>query len=134
MSRATRIATVTLGLAAAGAAFGALASTIVFYLAVALTSGPRVAFQTAPSLPVALLGAVLGLGAAPAAVLLLLRRVPLGLAVVGSVAGTVVGGAAGWVIHPVGPLLGALLGFVAAVVLLRMRASVPRELVEREKR
>ena len=56
---------------------------------------------------------------------------PLGLALLGTLLGTLVGGALGWIVAPSpneiqGGLIGAFTGFAAAALLLRLRASAPR--------
>lgn len=123
MNRPLRILVATAGLAAAGAALGALAGVVALAVGVALTEHGVIA---ADALGFSVFfGAVLGAVAAPAAGWLLLRRVPLGLAAGGAVLGTVVGGAAGWALagrtHDQigGGLLGALLGFLAAALVMR---------------
>ena len=131
MNHTVRIVLVTAGLLAAGAAFGALAGVVAIVVGLVLTDGPgsllRDGFFPAVLGFVALAGALCGGVLFPAAAWLLMRRVPLGLAVAGTVAGTALGGVIGWVLSdmshgPVWPaLLGAVLGFAAACVRLRLR-------------
>jgi MFS family permease len=127
MNRSVRVVLVTAGLLAAGAAFGALAGVVAIVVGLALTQGFASAFHPTVLAFVGLAGALCGGVLFPAAAWLLMRRVPLGLAVLGSVVGTALGGVIGWVLAdmalvPVWPaLLGAVLGFVAACVLLRQR-------------
>jgi hypothetical protein len=64
----------------------------------------------------------------PATAWIFLRRVPLGLALLGTLVGTVVGGALGWIVgignDPIqGGLVGAFAGFAGAALLLRLRAA-----------
>ena len=128
MGRARRILAVTAGLAAFGAAAGGIAGALVAMLAVAIKWGP---FEAA-DLGLAALGAVYGapLGAVllPAAGWLLMRRVPLGRAMLGTMLGTIAGGLIGWLlptrVDPVNrTLLAGFLGFVLAVITLRRLAS-----------
>jgi len=125
MNRPLRIVVATASLAVAGALLGAVAGAVALAVGAAITEH-HVIFAEALEMA-ALYGAALGAVAAPAAGWLLLRRVPLGLAAGGAVLGTVVGGAAGWAVSSLGRfnsisagLLGALIGFVAAAVALRL--------------
>ena len=109
-------------LAVAGAVFGALASA----LAVTIWLAPRgdLHFGTDVLLFAALVGGALGAVLGPAAAWLLLRRVPVGRAVLGTTAGAFAGGlvSAALQIHAV---LGAVVGFTAAALILRGRAGAP---------
>jgi hypothetical protein len=118
MTRGTRIALVTVGLAATGAGVGgacaavtlALISTLEF-----LFGGLALASLDAFVLSHAgLVGAVIGGVAAPAVGWGLLRRVPLGRAIVHTAVGTVLGAVTGWWLPVVGPIYGALVGFGTA--------------------
>jgi hypothetical protein len=127
-----RILAVTAGLLAGGALFGAIAAVLALVVASALTDG--LAWGTEPIALVfaAVAGAALGAPLFPAAGWLLLRRVPLGVALVGSMAGTVLGGVLGWVLtggnDPMAtPILGAIIGFACAAILMRLRFSTPRK-------
>ena len=129
-----RILGVTAGLLAAGALFGAVAALVAAGIAVTLTHGPAAAISWPILGWAAIIGAVLGAPLLPAASFLLLRRVPLGLAFAGTTAGTAVGGIAGWIAAVamsgnavLWPVLAAVAGFFAAVVLLRLRFSAARE-------
>ena len=130
MTRPARIVLVALGLAAAGAAFGALAGAVGLALAVLVAEGPRGLGWLEPFAVAAAFGAVLGVGLGPAAGWLLLRRVPLGVAVLGTLAGAVAGGAGSWLLRGAwlvgGPVGGAAAGFLAAAVALRLRYAAPR--------
>lgn len=139
MNRPVRILTVTLGLMAAGAVFGAVAGVIAFGLAEVLTESPA-AVISAPG-DIILIGAVFGgpLGAvlAPATAWAALRHVPFGRMFVWSVAGTVIGGVIGWVIGPgdapMGTaLFGAFSGLCVAAFLL-WRSSVTPAAQARQK-
>ena len=129
MTRPARIVLVALGLAAAGAAFGALAGSVGLALAVLVAEGPRGLGWLEPFAVAAAFGAVLGVGLGPAAGWLLLRRVPLGVAVLGTLAGAVAGGAGSWLLRGAwlvgGPVGGAAAGFLAAAVALRLRYAAP---------
>jgi len=130
VTRPARIVLVALGLAAAGAAFGALAGAVGLALAVLVAEGPRGLGWLEPFAVAAAFGAVLGVGLGPAAGWLLLRRVPLGVAVLGTLAGAVAGGAGSWLLRGAwlvgGPVGGAAAGFLAAAVALRLRYAAPR--------
>ena len=76
-------------------------------------------------------GAVLGAVLLPLAGWLLMRRVPLGRALLGTAAGAVSGGLLGWFM-PVGPdviartLVAGVAGFLVAVIVLRRSAAAAR--------
>ncbi|HEX9940295.1 MAG TPA: hypothetical protein VGB15_24385 [Longimicrobium sp.] len=122
---------VTAALLVFGALFGALAAVVAAFVAFSITLGPSEAIFVDALAIAAIVGAALGGVLLPAACWLLLRRVPLGLAFIGTVLGTVVGGVLGWVLgHDVdmilGPIAGALAGFLFATIFLRLRFSAPR--------
>ena len=141
MVRLYRVISVTTSLVIAGAILGAVASAVALAIAVVITEG-RLGASDAGTLGFAAeFGAMIGAVAAPTAAWLALRRVPLGRAVTWTTVATVVGGVAGWVIATVlrarlgGPLplfgdevefgiVGALLSFAAAAILLRRRAAL----------
>ena len=140
MARPARILAVTLGLTLTGAVFGGLAGVVAFALAVLVTEG-FIGAADVQILPFAgYFGAAIGAVAAPAAGWLLLRRVPLGRAVVSTVAGAVAGGVTGWTLGEqfattldgvsalgdpfVSAVLGAVAGFLIAAFILRRRASM----------
>src|SRR6185436_9555761 len=134
MSRTLRIFAVTAGLLAAGAVLGALAAVAALAIGLA-ASGEPVGWVSHTDREmmsiVAILGALFGGVLLPATAWIFLRRVPLGLALLGTLVGTVVGGALGWVVgmrhDPIqGGLIGAFAGFAGAALLLRLRASAPR--------
>jgi hypothetical protein len=136
MARTTRIIAVTLGLSVAGAVFGALAGAIALALSLLLTGGGNVfSAETVFVLSIpAKLGGSLGAIGAPAVAWILLRRVPLGKAVLVTTIGTVTGGVTGWIVGEAlravngptepfgnelsGAILGAVAGFVAAALLM----------------
>jgi hypothetical protein len=130
-SSPARIVGVTAALLAGGALFGAIAAVLALVLASAVTDG--LAWGTPIALVfAAMAGAALGAPLFPAAGWLLLRRVPLGIALIGSMAGTVLGGVLGWVLtggnDPMStPILGAIVGFACAAIVMRLRFSTPRQ-------
>jgi hypothetical protein len=145
MARVGRIIAVTLGLSVAGAIFGALAGVTALVLLVALNgSAEFLSLRTLQMLVIpAIIGASLGALGAPAIAWLLLRYVPLGKAIAWSTVGTVAGGVVGWTLAVAlpdaspgidtavggqvkGAVLGAVGGFLAAAIVLRLRASVGR--------
>ncbi|MBV9107791.1 MAG: hypothetical protein JO306_00110 [Gemmatimonadetes bacterium] len=119
MNRIGRILAVTAGLIVGGALAGALAAVVALGIAVALTpslhgGGVGAALQNA-----AMVGAVFGGVLFPAAGFIVLRRVPLGLALLGTLLGAVIG----WFVPPVPiehAINGALIGFVISTLLLRL--------------
>jgi membrane protein YqaA with SNARE-associated domain len=143
MARLGRILAVTAGLIAAGAVFGAVAGALALGVAVLISGGGTDAADAGLLSIPASLGAVIGAVAAPAAGWLALRSVPLWRAVAWTTAGAVGGGVVGWFAGtamrvrfgaslPVPSneielgILGALLGFIVAAVLLRRGATLAR--------
>ena len=131
MSRSLRIAAVTGGLLVAGAVAGAIAADAAFLIAQTIEGGSLSLIGLEPLLFVGSLGALLGGVLLPITAWLFLRRVPIGLAVLGTLLGTVVGGALGWVLFSGsdqirGGLGGAFAGFALSTLLLRLLASAPR--------
>jgi hypothetical protein len=137
-SRLGRIIAVTVGLSVAGAIFGALAAVMGLVVLTVLSGGgaPMLDMAVIP----AILGASLGAVGAPAIAWLLLRYVPLGKAIAWSTVGTAAGGVVGWLLATVldraspgidtavgsqvrGAILGAIAGFLAAALILRLRAA-----------
>ena len=134
MDRPTRIVVVTAGLSATSGVVGALtaasAVSALFIVSgnvdVLLAGGPPGLLSVAAGF-----GALCGLVGGPLLGWGLLRRVPLGRALVWTAVGTIVGAVGGEalrsVITPFGPLLpgvltGAFLGFVAAGIGLHVHA------------
>jgi hypothetical protein len=121
--RLRRIAAVTLGLAAAGSLIGGLLGAIV--LSVWATVWARTDVLSAAFVGL-WVGVVLGLVLGPIAAWVLLRRVPIGRALLQTAAGTAIGAFVGLALGERGlgaldnGLLGALLGFVAAAIHLRL--------------
>lgn len=128
--RWTRIALVTAGLAAAGAVFGTIVGTVVLLgwlammgeLDAALSNDPAVLAQVVLTVGGGA-GAVLG----PLAAWVLMRHVPLWLAVGGPTLGTLAAGGIGLLAtaNPVIAMLCGAAGFGATAVALRLR--VPRK-------
>jgi hypothetical protein len=132
MNRTLRIVAVTVGLLAAGAVAGALAAIGALLIGLLLSGEGLVPPYLFDMLAFAgMVGALFGGILLPVTGWVFLRRVPLGLAVLGTLLGTIAGGALGWLLR-VGPnemqggIICAFGGFVCAAVLLRLRASAPR--------
>jgi len=130
MNRPLRIAAVTAGLLVAGALVGAVAAAIALAVAVSLTGTPLPITHSGALEFAAMVGAVYGGGLLPVTAWIFLRRVPIGLALLGLLLGTIAGGVLGWIVHPDGDMAnsgvwGAMLGFALAALLLRLRASAP---------
>ncbi|HEU4557112.1 MAG TPA: hypothetical protein VFS20_04655 [Longimicrobium sp.] len=125
-----RIVGVTAALLACGALLGALAAVITGIVAFGTTEGLEMALDPEVLTLLGVFGALLGGVLLPAACWTLLRRVPLGLAFVGTLLGTVVGGVLGWMLPfhepSIGGLGGAVLGFLLATIVLRVRFSASR--------
>lgn len=131
-----RIIGVTAALLACGAVFGGVAAVLAALLAFTITEGPASGVLYDALAIAGVIGALLGGLLLPAACWLLLRRVPLGLAFLGTVLGTVAGGVLGWVFgfnfDPfLMPIAGAFLGFLFATIVLRMRFSAPSSVGDR---
>ncbi len=130
MNRTGRILAVTAGLIAGGAIFGGVAAIAALLIGASVTEGPGLNL-----LDGSLLAFVFGVGALfggllfPVTCWVLLRRVALGLALLGTVVGTIAGGTVGWLLpaHDVdqvyNAVIGAVVGFLIATVLLRVLAS-----------
>ncbi|HEX6748253.1 MAG TPA: hypothetical protein VF092_13235 [Longimicrobium sp.] len=140
MKRTARILVVTAGLFAGGALFGAASAVASLLIGTALRGNLQDAFAHGAVGFVAVVGAVFGMALFPAAAWLLMRRVPVGLALAGTGAGTVAGGVLGWLIPAndaflisVGPVsgpdqavdavTGAVIGFVLSIVFLRIATA-----------
>jgi hypothetical protein len=127
MTRAGRIALVTLGLVGAGFVFGALAGGIAFAI-VELLGGEGI--STEPFVIGAIFGAPLGALTAPLLSWLLLRHVPLGRMFVVCSIGTAIGGLVGWFATSAGgdimanPIAGAFVGCLIAATALSYRARL----------
>ncbi len=124
---ALRRVQLTLSLATFGAFAGAVAGGLsALVVGAVLDRSARALFDGSLLLFGATLGAPLGAVLLPLAAWTLLRHVPFGRAFVGTVAGTLIGGFAGWFIaHDAHVLLraigGGIVGFVVAATLLRLR-------------
>jgi hypothetical protein len=127
---------ITLGLALGGAIFGALAGSAIVAIV------PLFVRAIPPGLFIAIgagVGAVLGAVLFPTAGWLVMRHVPIGKALVGTFLGTVVGGVIGGAVMVTNaaqvtiaetrldPLMalsgGAVVGFLASILLLRLTAG-----------
>jgi hypothetical protein len=124
-----RIALVTAGLAAAGAVFGTIVGTVVMFAWLASIGELGSVTREAGFLASLVLffgggpGAVLG----PLAAWVLMRHVPIWLAVGGTTLGTMAAGGIGLLAtgHPIAAMLCGVAGFGATAIGLRLR--VPRE-------
>jgi hypothetical protein len=121
MSRVGRIVRVTVGLSAAGAVLGALASAgaLTAVIGVMALTGKAEFGLTAEVLSVAgRVGALFGMVLGPLTAWLALRRVALGRAMVTTTGATMVGAIVGTPL-PFGSILGAFGGFLVATLWLR---------------
>ncbi|HET9012002.1 MAG TPA: hypothetical protein VFN38_09325 [Gemmatimonadaceae bacterium] len=120
----TRILLVTAGLSVTGALLGGLAATLALVAIVTTTAFASHTLGTITSdmlLVAAVDGAAFGFFLGPIVAWLALRRVPLGVALIASTAGTVVGAIVGASVPFLGPILGAVAGFVGTALWLRTR-------------
>jgi hypothetical protein len=128
--RPARIALVTAGLSAAGGVAGGVCSAAAVTLIAGIEGGIRalVSRDFASLLAIAAaFGVLVGMIAAPILSWTLLRRVPLGRAALYTAIGTVAGAVGGELSRPLNPyartvpgvLVGALVGFIGAGVLVR---------------
>jgi hypothetical protein len=123
MSMLLRIAVITLGLAAVGVVVGG-AVGMVMMAAWMASEGPAAMFRLETLLYGGIFGAVVGGVLGPLSAWLLMRRVPLWLAIGGTGAGTIAGAVLGLALGGVGAsFYAALLGFGAAALALRLRTS-----------
>ena len=123
MNRLGRILAVTAGLIVGGALAGAIAAVVALGIAIALTPSLRGGGVADALEFAAMVGAGFGGVLFPLAGFVVLRRVPLGLALLGTLLGTVLGAVVGWFVPPVPidhAIKGALIGFVASTLLLRL--------------
>ena len=133
--RPTRIVLVTVGLSATGGLVGAVSAASAI-TTIAIVSG-GVSVLTSGGTP-GLLGAAAGFGAfcgilgAPMLGWGLLRRVPLGRAILCTAVGTILGAVGGELLQPInlfvqslpGVLAGAFIGFVSAGIGLRVHSRL----------
>lgn len=123
-----RRAKITLGIAALGAFGGAVAGGVSAVVVAAIIDGTVRSIFSGWLFGIgAQMGAPLGALLLPLAEWTLLRRVPFGRAISGTVAGTLVGGLMGWFITMdtnaiFRSLAGGVVGFLVAAVLMRLRA------------
>jgi len=129
-----RAAAVTGALMLAGALLGAISATVGALIAVSITHGIGEAFSWTVLGGAAVMGGVLGAPLLPAASWLLMRRVPLGAAFLGTAVAATLGGVIGWVAawlmsgNPVvWPVAAAIACFLLAVLLLRRRFAASPE-------
>ncbi len=118
-----RVAGVTAGLAVAGAVAGAAVADVVLATALLVTQGPIAVFRDLFVYMVGgLVGGACGLLCGPIAAWTLLRRVPLGRAILEPSIGAAIGGALGLFFARPGifaPIAGAIAGLLVAAIRLR---------------
>jgi hypothetical protein len=121
LSRPVRILILTAALALTGGVIGAVLSAMVSVMAL----GPMQAALVPSFIWLGVsFGAIIGGILAPLTGWLLLRRVPLGLAVGGTALGAVSGAVIGLIVGGGnGSVLFAITGFLGSAVLLRLRAN-----------
>jgi hypothetical protein len=123
MSMLMRIAIITLGLAAAGFIAGGIVGVVMMACWMAPIDLHELMEKPGILLWGGVFGGMVGAVLGPAGAWLLMRSVPLGLAVGGTALGAILGAVAGLVTAGFGgSFYGAFLGFGAAAVLLRVRA------------
>ena len=128
MTRLARVLVVSLSLVASGGVVGAVASGVVGFLVAVAMQGPNDRFDLMLGAYVgAMWGATLGAVLFPLAGWLLMRRVALGRALLGTAVGTIAGGVVGWFVQFandgfVRVLVASVVGFLLAVLVLRRSA------------
>lgn len=129
--RAQRIVQVTAGLMLAGFLFGGVAGAVLAFVVAFPSDGWRTLLVPEFLLVGAAFGSVFGMILGPFGAWLLMRDVPLGLAVGGTTFGTVLGGLAALVSNTPGSLFYApVAGFALAALALRVHARRRRPLRE----
>jgi hypothetical protein len=124
MTRLRRILAITAGLIGLGAGAGAAAGTVVAMVVGVFEGGLAELIDLELAAIGAVYGATLGALLLPIAGWLLMRRVPIGRALLGTMLGTIAGGLVGWFAPIHGEqfehaLLFAIAGFGLAVLRLR---------------
>lgn len=119
-----RVAGVTAGLAVVGAVAGAAVADVVLAAALLVTQGPIAVFRELVIYMIGgLVGAACGLLCGPIAAWTLLRKVPIGRAILEPSIGAAIGGALGlFLARPGGifaPIGGAIAGLLLAAIRLR---------------
>lgn len=133
---------ITLGIAVLGALAGGVAGSIAASVVVAiLQADARLLLDWFPYVIGAEIGAPLGAALFPIAAWTLMRYVPFGRAVLGTMSGTLIGGCIGYFVSPkvdgpdvnalVRSIVGGVLGFVLAAILLRLRARAASQVSAR---
>lgn len=120
-----RVAGVTAGLAVAGAVAGAAVADVVLATALLVTQGPIVVFREGFIYVVGgLVGAACGLICGPIAAWTLLRKVPIGRAILEPSIGAAIGGALGLFFARPGGLFAPIGGAIAGLLLAAIRLRV----------
>ena len=119
-ARLRRVLVVTAGLMVTGAIAGAITGMIAVTIVMLMFNGLSALADLGLAMEfAAMLGAPIGAVILPLEAWVLLRRVPLWRAVAETAAGTVLGAVALALLSP-GPILGAVIGFTAAAIRLRI--------------
>jgi hypothetical protein len=123
LHQSMKILVVTAALAVTGAVIGAVVGSLMLLSwAAVVEASLRAAWDPALLAVGAAFGGMFGAVLGPAAAWLLMRHVPLWLAVGGTAAGTLMGAVIGMIVAgPPGSFYGALAGFVGTAVFLRVR-------------
>jgi hypothetical protein len=126
--RIGRILSVTMGLMLAGAVFGTITGALTLFVWMAIIGGIDALFEDMVLMlwMGAWFGGTLGAVMGPSAAWLLMRHVPLGLAVGGTMLGTLAGSGIGLLAtaNPVGAMFCGMAGF--GVTAIRLRVRFPR--------
>lgn len=123
LTKAKRIAVITAGLMATGAVVGAACGAVAMALVAAFDRTGMWSATLGDLAIAAYFGALIGTPGAPVISWVLLRRVPIGLAIAGTAAGTVAGGIYGALTPSSDPLTGAVAGFAAAALILCLASA-----------
>ncbi len=128
MQKASKVLIVTAGLVVTGAVVGAICGMVGLATSLAVQGESPAAQDLAIYAFAGVIGAFVGSIIAPLLAWGLLRYVPIGRAVAQCALGTTLGGMVAFTLEPNAslfvPVLGALFGFVAAAV--RLRIATPR--------
>lgn len=120
-----RIVAVTLGLAMAGLVVGGVLGALLISVWMLVAGEGKFEPRLIPY--TAAVGGMMGVVLGPLSAWLLMRYVPIGLAIGGTALGTLAGAAVGIVVGGLGTgLTGGLIGFAVTALLLGVRASRDR--------
>lgn len=115
-----RVLAITGGLVITGGIAGAFTAVATVLAEVVILDGPASLLQPFLELAIvaASVGGIAGSILGPIGAWGFMRRVPLWKAILGTSLGTIVGGAVGTVLLPIGMLAGPVIGFFAAAIVL----------------